>query len=128
VKSLFWVVFLLIGLIILVSSLQNIIFLPLVTPEGRLDWLTSDPEVLDYVAMHFRILGVWQLALGLLVLAIAVTGLRQRQLWAWTVMWIVPVLLLGVTLVMPWLVPFTPALLILAAGTLLLSRSEFALS
>lgn len=127
-KGLFWIVFLLIGLIILAISLQSILVVAGSTLDGRLDWLTSNPEVLEFVGHLFRALGVWQLAVGLLVLAVAVTGYRNRQPWAWVVMWVVPVLLIGVTLVMPWLVPFTAVLLILAAVTLLLSRSEFALS
>ena len=62
---------------------------------------------------------------GLLVIVLAVTGYRQHQSTAWWEMWCVPLLLLGVTAVMFWVIPITGVLVLLVVVVQFWSRHSF---
>ncbi len=125
-KDKFWMVFLGLGLLIVAFSLYSLVFLPANVNSGdQLNWLTSDPDVLEFAGWNFRIQGAWQLAFGAMVVISAVTGFRRREQWAWYAMWAVPLVLALVTVLMIWIIPFTAVLFIIALSALLISRPGF---
>ena len=50
----------------------------------------SNPPLAGYVDNLLLIVGLFLGSFGLLTVAIACTGYRRRQVWAWYAMWIVP--------------------------------------
>jgi hypothetical protein len=120
-----WTVFLLLGMLILAFSLHNIITIPLFFEDDHWDWLTRDAAAIEYIRALFRIQGLWQMGFAALILVTAVGGYRRRQSWAWYALWIVPLLLIGMSLVMPWLIPILAILIILSTAALLGSRPMF---
>jgi hypothetical protein len=50
----------------------------------------SDPAAARFIDLQVRLGGLHLVAVGLLTLAIAVTGLRAGERWAWLAMWIWP--------------------------------------
>jgi hypothetical protein len=122
-----WLIFLGLGVLIIVYSLYSLVFLPANVNSGeQLNWLTSDPEVLEFAGWNFRMQGAWQLAFGAMVIITAVTGLRRQQPWAWYAMWSVPLVTVLVTVAAFWILPFTAVFFLIAVGALLLSRPMFA--
>ena len=91
-------------------------------PNQGWAWLTRDPEIIDYIKFYFRIQGMWQFVYGLLVIATAIGGLRQQQKWAWIGLWSVPLVLVLMSFMAPWTFPILTVPLLVAVGTLLLSR------
>lgn len=88
-----WLTFLLIGTLIFVFALYNAIYIPALDPADPNEgwaWLTRDPQIIDYIKFNFRIEGVWQIPLALLVMIVAAGPLRQGQRWAWQMLWIIP--------------------------------------
>jgi len=120
-----WIVFLTLGILILGFSLNSLINIPLFMADDHWDWLTGDGEVIEYIRFYFLVQGAWQLGFALLVIITAVTGYRQGQQWAWYALWVVPLLLIGLSAIMFWLLPVTVVLIVVAVGALLVSRPIF---
>jgi hypothetical protein len=77
-----WIVFVILGVLILVFAGYNAIYIPVIDPadpDMGWTWLTTDPEVIAYIKFSFRVQGMWQLGYGLLVIVTAVGGLRMAQ-------------------------------------------------
>lgn len=51
---------------------------------------SSNPPFAAYIGDLLMLLGLFLAGFGLLVMAIAFTGYRRRQHWAWYSMWLVP--------------------------------------
>ena len=125
IKLYSWLVFLVIGVLILLFASYNAFYVPALDPADPNQgwaWLTNDPEIIDYIKFYFRIQGIWQFGYGLLVIATAVGGLRQQQKWAWVGLWSIPFVLGSMALMAPWILPLLAVPLFVAVGTLLLSR------
>ncbi|HET6447399.1 MAG TPA: hypothetical protein VFI27_22785 [candidate division Zixibacteria bacterium] len=120
-----WLIFLVLGILILFFAAYNAFYIPALDPadpDQGWAWLTSDPEIIEYIKFYFRIQGMWQLGFGLLVIATAVGGLRQRQKWAWIGLWSVPLVLILMSFMAPWTLPILLVLILMAIGSLYLSR------
>lgn len=105
-------------------AVYNAFYIPALDPadpdEGWA-WLTTDPEIIEYIKFNFRVQGMWQFGYGLLVMAAAFV-LRQGSRWAWMGLWSVPLVLIFMTLMMPWTLPVIFLPMAAGIGALLLSR------
>jgi len=126
-----WVIFLLLGLLILLFAAYNAIFIPALDPADPnmgWAWLTTDPEIIEYIKFNFRAQGMWIFGYGLLVIATAVGGFRQGERWAWLGLCSVPIILLLMSIMMPWTLPVLIVPLLLALVALVLSRENLVVS
>jgi hypothetical protein len=58
-----WVLLMMVGLSFVYYAYDNIIVIPALSPtdpERGWAWLTTDPEVIDYIKYWFRIFGIFQ--------------------------------------------------------------------
>ncbi len=112
IKRYMWILFLLIGIGLLFFAYDNIIVIPEldpVDPDRGWQWLSSDPEVIEYIKFWFRNFGFWVLAVSIFVIVIAITGYRNGERWAWFSMLYLPVHIGIHAFLWPWL---TPAILV----------------
>lgn len=75
-----WVLIFIVGLGIAYFAYDNLIVIPALPadhPDRGWLWLTSDPEVIEYIQTWFRNFGIWVLAVAVFVIVISVTGFRQ---------------------------------------------------
>jgi len=127
IKQWSWVIFLLLGLLILVFAWYNAFFIPALDPadpDMGWAWLTTDLEIIEYIKFNFRAQGMWIFAYGLLVIAAAVGGFRQGERWAWLGLCSVPLVLCLMLLMMPWTLPVLFLPLMLSIVALVLSRNH----
>ena len=117
-----WIVFLVIGLLILIQALNDLIYVPYIESASHWAWLTADPEAIRYFRFNKRLEGIWTLGLAFLVLA-TTAGFRQKDRLAWLALWCLPVVLLLPAIPAPWLLPILAPLSIIAIAVLLRSRS-----
>jgi hypothetical protein len=123
VKSNTWIVFTFIGFLFIGWGLHQIFVIPTYTDHWA--WLsTGDPEIWDYIKHRFQNHGVWTAANGLFILLVAVTGLRNRERWAWWTLTYVPVHILLLTIHFYWLFFITIPLMLITAWALWASRSD----
>lgn len=117
-----WVIFVVIGVLFFLFAMYNLVYVPSLDPahpdQGWL-WLTSDPEIIDYIKFYFRVQGVWQVPLAILVIFAAVGGLRTGQRWAWYAFWYIPIHFLVIWVLMPWIVVVLAPLFLLAVAALI---------
>jgi hypothetical protein len=66
------------------------------------DWLTDDPEVLDYLSFAWKVAGIFTIATGVLTIVVAATAFRRGERWAWLVFLGWPLLLVALASVLPW--------------------------
>lgn len=122
-----WIIFLLLGVLIIFFSLYNAVYIPALDPadpdEGWA-WLTTNPEIIGYIKFNFRVQGMWQLGYGLLVIATAVGGFRQGERGAWLGLCSAPLVLILMSLMMPWTIPVLIVPLIFAVAALAVSREH----
>lgn len=116
-----WIVFLVIGLLILIQALNDLIYVPYFESASHWAWLTADPEAISYFRYIKRLEGLWTLGVALLVLA-TTAGFRQNDRPAWLALWCVPVVLLLPAIPAPWLLPILAPLGIIAIAVLLRSK------
>lgn len=119
-----WIIFLVIGGLILLFGVYNALYIPGLDPadpEQGWAWLTTDPEIIEYIKFNFRVQGIWIFGYGLLVIAAAI-ALRRGNRWAWLGLWSVPLVILTLLPMMPWTLPVFFLPLFAAIGTLLVSR------
>jgi hypothetical protein len=111
-----------IGVLFFLFAMYNLVYVPSLDPahpdQGWL-WLTSDPEIIDYIKFYFRVQGVWQVPLAILVIFAAVGGLRTGQRWAWYAFWYIPIHFLVIWVLMPWIVVVLAPLFLLAVAALI---------
>ena len=123
IKQYFWIFFIIVGLLHLGLAVNS--FCILCQEPSRLDWLTRDPEILDYLLLVWRLVGLFELGLSLVMMIIAATGYRRRQKWAWHLLWLWLPILIGETILMYWLLPFLAPLIALVLIGQLWVRSLF---
>ena len=119
-----WLIFLMIGGLILLFAAYNALYIPTIDPadpEMGWEWLTTDPEIIEYIKFNFRVQGIWIFGYGLLVMA-ASLALRRGNRWAWLGLWSVPVVILTLLPMMPWTLPVFFLPLAAAVGSLIYFR------
>jgi hypothetical protein len=123
-----WVVLFVVGLGLLFYAYDNIVVIPSIDPddpERGWGWLTSDPEVIEYIKFWFRNFGIWVLAVGVFVTVISATGFRLNERWAWFSLLYLPVHI-GIHMVIwPWTFPILVVFLILTVIGLVLPIRTF---
>lgn len=122
-----WVIFLLLGLLILIFSAYNAFFIPALDPadpDMGWAWLTTNPEIIEYIKFNFRAQGMWIFVYGWLVIATSVGGFRQGERWSWLGLCSVPMVLLLMLLMMPWTLPVLIIPLFSAVVALALTREN----
>jgi hypothetical protein len=123
-----WLLLLLVGLGIAYFSYDNLVVIPALDPadpERGWAWLTSDPEVIEYIKFWFRNFGLWVLAVAVFVIVISVTGYRQGERWAWFSLLYLPVHIVIHMLIWPWTMPVLSVMLLLTLAGLLLPVRTF---
>ncbi|MBC8336571.1 MAG: hypothetical protein H8E29_15015 [Anaerolineales bacterium] len=112
IQNIGWIIFILFGLLQISSGLPSLCILCM--EPGHWDWLTSAPEVLEYLNLTWRWLGVTSLAFGVWTLAIAATAFRKGERWAWFAMWVWPAYLAAQGIVFPFQWPAMRILIVFA--------------
>jgi len=120
-----WMLFIAYALLFVAFAAYNYLYIPNIEPadpDQGWAWLTLDPDVIEYIKFNFRVLGTWVLGFAVLVGALAGLGLRNRQRAAWFAAWYVPAHVLLVSSLMPWVLPITGPLTLIAIAALVWSR------
>ena len=116
-KRFFWIFFIILGLLHFVPAINSLCVL--CREPGHWDWLTRDAEVLDYLSFVWQLVGVFELALSVVMMVVAATGYRQGARWAWYLLWLWLPILVGQIILMPWLwFILLPLVVVVAAGQL----------
>ena len=96
-----WVVFLALGLLWMVVGLVQV-FSPdelletdaqLITGMSWNELKASSPAATDLVRFHYGGMGLLKTSWSLFVIAIAITGYRKGEKWAWYTLWLAPLIL-----------------------------------
>ena len=123
-----WIFLFAVGLALLFFAYDNIIVIPALSlndPDRGWEWLTRDPEVIDYIKFWFRIFGFWVLALAVQVLVISATGYRKGQKWAFYSMLYLPVHVVIHMFIWPWTIPILAIILLMIIAGLVLPFRQF---
>lgn len=108
-----WILLSAIGLVFTYWGLHQFAFIPRF-PADHWDWLTADPEALDYIKYWFRIHGVWTLANGLFFTLTAATAFRRGEAWSRWALAYLPVYIAFLTLQAYWLAILTIPIILIA--------------
>ncbi len=111
-----WLILFTIGLALLYYAYVNIVVIPALDPadpDRGWAWLTSDPQVIEYIKFWFRNFGIWVLAVAVFVLVISATGYRNGQRWAWYSLLYLPVHIAIHMVIWPWTIPILAVLMIM---------------
>lgn len=123
-----WVLLFLVGVCLAVFAFDYLVVIPAIDPadpDRGWAWLSSDQEVIAYIKFWFRIFGFWVLAVAIFVMAIAGTGYRQFNRWAWYCLLYVPLHILIHMFLWPWTIPILAILFALALAGLLIPFRGF---
>jgi len=124
-----WVLIFLVGLFMLYYAYYNMVSIPNLNPadpDRGWAWLSSDPEVIEYIKFIFRFLGIWVLLSGITTCVIAATGYRKSEKWAWYSLLYVPFHFLLFAILTPWTaVLMIPLILITILGLAIPYREFF---
>jgi hypothetical protein len=99
-----WVIPFVMGLFFLLSMAVTFLFPVILTgAEGAVESLTgstfsqlaaSSPGLGNYIYYLIRILAIFSAGLGAFLAVVSATAYRKREVWAWYLIWVVPVLFL----------------------------------
>ncbi len=123
-----WMLLFIVGLGFLYYAYVNIVLIPALDPadpDRGWAWLTSDPQVIEYIKFWFRNFGIWVLAVAVFVLVISATGYRRGERWAWYSLLYLPVHIIIHMFIWPWTIPFLGILMIVTLLGLLLPVRVF---
>lgn len=123
-----WIFLFAVGLALLFFAYDNMIVIPALSPndlDRGWEWLTRDPEVIDYIKFWFRIFGFWVLALAVQLLVISATGYRKGQKWAFYNMLYLPVHVVIHMFIWPWTIPILAIILLMIIAGLVLPFRQF---
>ncbi|MBC8336568.1 MAG: hypothetical protein H8E29_15000 [Anaerolineales bacterium] len=113
-----WVLVFIVGLLLLYFAYDNLFVIPALDvrdPERGWDWLTTNPEHIDYIKLYFRVYGIHILVFGAMALLSVWFGLREGYRSSWQVLWLVPLLIVLHVFFWPWTAPILIAVALLAA-------------
>lgn len=123
-----WVLLFLVGLLMTYFAYDNLVVIPALDPadpERGWQWLTTDPEVIEYIKFWFRNFGVWVLAVAVFVMVISATGFRRRQRWAWYSLLYLPIHIAIHMVLWPWTIPILAVVMLITLAGLLLPFRKF---
>jgi len=123
-----WILLLLVGLSFVYYAYDNVIVIPSLSPtdpDRGWAWLTTDPEVIDYIQYWFRIFGIWVFAVAVFIIIISVTGFRQGEKWAFFSLLYVPIHIIVHMFLWPWAIPVLMVILLLTVAGLMLPYRQF---
>lgn len=124
-----WVLMFLVGLFVLYFAFDNIVTIPNLNPadpDRGWAWLSTNPEIIEYIKFIFRFLGLWILYSGIITCVIAVTGYRKSEKWAWFSFLYLPIHFVLIIALTPWTAfIIIPVILITLLGLALPYRSFF---
>ena len=109
-----WLILTALGLLFIGWGLHQIANIPRF-PADHWDWLTADPEVLEYIKFWFRIHGVWTLANGLFFTLTAATAFRLGEAWSRWALAYLPIHIALLTVRFYWLAIITVPIIIISA-------------
>jgi hypothetical protein len=116
-----WVFFIVIGLAFLYFSYHNLFVIPALNlrdPDQDWTWLTGNPEIIDYITLHFRGFAIKVLTFGMLTLLTAATGLRAGSRRARSILFIDPILIGVHYFVWSWTAPILISAILLSGAVL----------
>jgi len=119
-----WILLLVVGLGFLYFAFDNFFIVPALDPndpDRGWGWLTTNPEVIDYIKFHFRFFGIRVFGFAMLTLLTAATGLRSGSRAAWVALWIAPILVGIHIFLWPWTAPILIGVILFAGVGLWLS-------
>jgi hypothetical protein len=123
-----WLLLILVGLAFLYYAYDNAVVIPSLSPtdpERGWAWLTTNPEVIEYIKYWFRILGLWVFVVAMFIIVVSATGFRNGEKWAFFSLLFIPVHIVVHMILWPWAIPILAAILLLTAGGLLLPYQQF---
>jgi hypothetical protein len=123
-----WLLLMLVGLMFFYYAYHNIIVIPSTDPTDPARgwaWLTTDPDVIDYIKFWFRTFGLWVFAVAVFIIVVSVTGFRNGEKWAFFSLLYVPVHIVIHMVLWPWTIPILAVLLFLTVGGLMLPYRQF---
>ncbi len=127
-----WLLLFFVGLGLAFYAYHNLVTIPGLDPadpDQGWAWLTTDPEVIEYIKWWFRTLGFWVLAVAIIVMIVSSTGYRKGERWAWYTLAYLPVHIFIHILLWPWLAPaLVIVLLLVIAGLVFPFRIFFPLA
>ena len=101
-----WLILFAVGLLMLYFAYDNLFVIPALDvrdPDRGWAWLTTDPEIIAYIKLYFRVYGVRVFGFAVMVLLTSYYGLREGRRSAWKTLWLVPLLTLVHVVLWPWL-------------------------
>ena len=123
-----WFLLFLVGLSFVYFAYDNLVVIPGLDPsdpDRGWVWLSTDPEVIEYIKFWFRNFGVWVLAVAVFVICISVTGFRKGERWAWYTLLYLPVHIGIHMMIWPWAIPILLVLMLMTLMGLLLPYRRF---
>jgi hypothetical protein len=124
-----WILLFFVGLALAFYAYDNLVVIQSLDPADPnrgWAWLTTDPDVIEYIKFLFIILGYWVLAVSIFVLVISSTGYRKGERWAWYSLLYLPIHIIIHIMLWPWLAPaLFVVLLIVIVGLALPFRIFF---
>jgi len=123
-----WMLLLIAGIGMAIFAYDNLVVIPTLDPadpDRGWAWLTSDPEVIEYIKFWFRNFGFWVLAVSVFVMVTSVTGYRQGDRWAWFALLYLPIHIAIHMVIWPWTIPILAVLLLLVLAGLFLPYRRF---
>ena len=123
-----WLLLFTVGLGFAGYAYYNLVTIPALDPadpDRGWAWLTSDPDVIDYIKWWFRTLGFWVLAVAIFVMVISSTGYRKGQKWAWYSLLYLPVHVGIHMTIWPWAIPILLGILLIVLAGLALPYRRF---
>ncbi len=123
-----WILLFVVGLGLVFYAYYNLITIPALDPadpERGWAWLTTDPEVIEYIKWWFRTLGFWVLAVSIFVMIISSTGYRKGERWAWYSLTYLPIHILIHIFIWPWFTSILGVVLLIVIAALALPFRTF---
>ena len=114
-----WMILFAFGLLFLYFAYDNFFVVPALDvhdPDRGWAWLTTDPEIIAYIKLYFRVFGIRVFGFAMLTLWTTVYGLREGYRSGWIPLLLVP-LLVAIHLLLwpwPWFIPILISLALLA--------------
>jgi hypothetical protein len=126
-----WLFFVPVIFLILFFAYDNLIVIQALNvrdPDRGWAWLTTNPEIIDYIKFYFRVFGLRVFAFGALTLLTVTLGLKKGRFSAWLSLFLLPLLSAANIILWPWTAPIWIGAILLSGIGLWLSYSSVRLA